>query len=310
MIKLFEQIGEFLNGSHPRPLLAIIGPTASGKTALSLKLAKKFNGEIISADSRQIYKFMDIGTDKILPPSKQGITHHMLDLVDPDEEFTLADFKRLALKTIDEIYRRHKLPILVGGTGLYFNAIIDNYDIPRVPPNHELRAQLAQYHEQNGTEALHQMLAERDPQTAKAIHPHNVRYVIRALEINLAGNMLKTDRKAEPQFNVFTIGIDWPREILYGRINRRVDLQIEKGLVNEVKTLLAQGYNEKLPAMSSLGYPEIIAYIQGKCTLEAASYTIKKNTRNYCKRQLTWFRRNRSIHWIDGPELEKFCADS
>lgn len=291
-----------------KPLIVILGPTASGKTALSIKIAKAFNGEIISTDSRQIYKYMDIGTDKIPVQKQEGVTHHLLDIIEPDQEFTLADFKRAALKTIEEIYRRRKLPILVGGTGLYLNAILQNYQIPQVPPQQDLRQKLEDYSKEHGSEALHQLLAEKDSQAADSIHPNNVRYVIRALEINMVANAPKMDQKGESIFHAFIIGINWPREFLYERINRRVDDQIARGLLNEVKTLLMKGYDEKLPAMSSLGYLELIQYTKGECTLEQAIENIKKNTRNYAKRQLTWFRHYQNVHWVEGEELEKLLS--
>ncbi len=303
---IFKELQDFLqNPENKNPLIVVLGPTASGKTAISLKIAKMFNGEIISTDSRQVYKYMDIGTDKILPAQQEGVPHHMLDFVDPTEEFTLADYKRIALKTIDEIYRRKHIPMLVGGTGLYINAIIQNYQIPQVPPNAQLRQELTEYCQKNGIEALYKILQEKDPQAAKRIHPNNIRYVIRALEINLAGNIKKIDTKGEPAFNVFVIGIDWPREELYARINQRVDNQIKRGLLNEFKTLLLKGYKETLPSMSSLGYKELVPFMRGECPLEKAVEDIKQNTRNYAKRQVTWFKKYKNIHWIDGHELEK-----
>lgn len=306
-MNLYEEIQQFLIESEQRanrPLLTILGPTASGKTALSLKLAKVFNGEIISADSRQIYKHMDIGTDKIPEMKQEGITHHLLDVADPKDEFTLSDYKRLATKAINEIHTRRKLPILCGGTGLYLNTIIENYQLPQIPPQIELRQRLAQYYEENGAEALHKLLAECDPETAAKIHPNNVRYVVRALEINMVSGQTKRDLKGDRLFNVFSIGIDWPREELYERINRRVDDQIARGLLNEVKSLLLRGYNEKIPSMSSLGYLELVEYINGGCNLDEATALIKQNTRNYAKRQMTWFRRYKDVYWIPGQELE------
>lgn len=305
-MKILEDIQNFLDESESLgkpPVLAIIGPTASGKTALSLEIAKKFNGEIVSADSRQIYKYMDIGTEKISQSEMQGITHHLLDIVNPDQEFTLADYKRKAVNTIKDIHKRGKLPILCGGTGLYLNAIIENYQIPRVPPQFDLRQQLAQYYEEHGAQALHKLLQERDPDAAAKIHPNNVRYVIRALEIFEAG-LDSQPPKGKKIFNIFTVGIDWPRESLYERINSRVHDQIDRGLLNEVKTLMHKGYNPGLPALSSIGYSEIIEFLNGDVTLEEAIENIKKNTRNYCKRQLTWFRRYQNINWINGDELQ------
>ncbi len=311
-MKIFESIREFLSDcvkEGQKPLIAVLGPTASGKTALSVEIAKKFNGEVISADSRQIYKYMDIGTAKIAPHEMRGIKHHLLDVADPADEFTLSDFKRHALKAINEIHARKKIPVLCGGTGLYFSTIIQNYEIPRIPPQFDIRQKLAQYYEEHGAEALHALLKERDPAAAARIHPNNVRYVIRALEINMAGGAPKNDEKGRPMFAVFKVGIDWPRDILYERINRRVDEQLSAGLLNEVKGLLMRGYDEKLPSMSSLGYPELIGYIKGEITLEEAADLIRKNTRNYCKRQLTWFRREKDVAWIGGEELKEILAE-
>lgn len=305
-MNLLDDLRQFLQTTQEqgkKPLVVILGPTASGKTALSLVLAKIFNGEIISADSRQIYKYMDIGTDKILPPQQLGIQHHLIDIVEPTQEFTVADFKRMALKTIDEIYKRQHLPIMAGGTGLYLNALIENYQIPHIPPQFDLRQELSRYYEENGAEALHKQLQERDPEAAARIHPNNVRYVIRALEINIAGNVTKTDKKGEPMFEVFAIGIEWPREALYERINLRVDQLFERGLVNEVKTLLMKGYSEKLPAMTSVGYQEIINFLKGHGTLEEAVNQMKQNTRNYAKRQVTWFKHYKNVHWITQETL-------
>lgn len=310
-MEIFEQLTQFLDttlADGRRPLVVVLGPTASGKTALSLRIAKMFNGEIISADSRQIYKYMDIGTDKITPAQQNGIPHHLIDELEPDQEFTMADFKRGAMKAIEEILRRRRLPILAGGTGLYLNTVLQNYQIPRVPPQHDLRFQLQKYYEQYGANQLHKILAEKDPESASRIHPNNVRYVIRALEINIAGNAPKVDEKAEPMFDVFSVGIEWPREALYERINTRVDELLNRGLLNEVKTMLMRGFDEKIPAMSSIGYHELIQYIRGNCTLEVAVEEIKKNTRNYAKRQLTWFRHYDNVHWVKGEELETFLS--
>lgn len=310
-MEIFQQLTEFLDDvavSGKKPLVVVLGPTASGKTALSLRIAKMFHGEIISADSRQIYKYMDIGTDKLLPAQQNGIPHHLIDELEPNQEFTVADFKRAAIKSIEEILRRRHLPILAGGTGLYLNTVLQNYQIPRVPPQHDLRFQLQKFYEQYGAAELFKLLQEKDPEAAARIHPNNVRYVIRALEINIAGNTPKVDEKAEPLYEVFSIGIEWPREILYERIEMRVDELINKGLLNEVKTLLMKGYDEKIPAMTSIGYQELIEYIRGKCSMEEAVTEIKKNTRNYAKRQLTWFRHYQNVHWVKGEELETYLS--
>lgn len=290
------------------PLIVVLGPTASGKTSLSIRIAKAFNGEVVSADSRQIYKYMDVVTEKVTEAEMQGVPHYLINIVEPDGEFTLADFKRHALKYITEILRRRHVPILCGGTGLYVNTIVENYQIPQVAPNFGLRQELNRYFERYGALALHKLLQERDPEAAEKIHPNNVRYVIRALEINLGGNMNKRDEKGEQQFNVFSVGIDWPREVLYDRINRRIDAQVDRGVLNEVKTLLMKGYGESLPSMSSLGYSELISYVKGQTDLQSALENFKKNTRNYAKRQLTWFRRYKDVRWIPPEELEEITT--
>jgi tRNA dimethylallyltransferase len=274
-----------------KPLIVILGPTASGKTALSLDLAKKFRGEIISTDSRQIYKEMDIGTDAILPAQQEGIQHHLMGIAKPDKTITTAEYTELALSKIKEIYGRKNIPILVGGTGLYISSIIFSYQIPRVPPDEKLRAKLYKEAEKKGNEYVHAKLAKLDPEAAKKIHPNNLRYVVRALEINLATGKNKVDVQKKSPFDVFIIGINWPREKLYERVNLRVDLQLKRGLLDEVKALLAKGYKENSPAMSSLGVKEIIPYLKGKATLDECVEVLKKNTRNYAKRQMTWFRR-------------------
>lgn len=303
---IIEEIAAFLEHAREegrKPLLAIVGPTAAGKTALSLKMAEKFDGEIISADSRQVYKHMDIGTDKIPPAARKNIPHHMIDVVEPNREFTVADFKRMATQAISDIHRRNRVPILCGGTGLYINVITQDYQLPDVPPNEELREELRKILEQKGPVFLHGILQEKDMEVANKIHPNNVPYVIRALEI-LDGGAQKINQKREPKYDIFIIGIDWPKEVLYQKINSRVDELMENGLLNEVKTLLMKGYNAKMPSLTSLGYLELIQFLEGHVTLEEAVEEIKKNTRNYCKRQMTWFRRDKNIHWIQGEDIK------
>ncbi len=306
-MNIFQELKDFLlDPKNKKPIIVILGPTASGKTALSLRIAKMFDGEIISTDSRQVYKYMDIGTDKIMPAQREGVPHHLLDFVEPDEDFTLADFKRIALKTIAEIYSRGHMPMLVGGTGLYINAIIQNYEIPSVPPNLKLRQEYTEYAKKHGVEALHKLLQEKDPQAAARIHPNNIRYVIRALEINIAGGIQKIDTKGLSSFSPFIIGIEWPREELYARINLRVDNQVKRGLLQEFKMLIDKGFKPDLPSMSSLGYKELLPFLRGQSELEPALEEIKKNTRNYAKRQITWFKQYKDIHWLNGHDLEKF----
>jgi len=296
-----SKVNDFLEESknlNKKPLLVILGGTASGKTALSIKIAKEFDGEVISTDSRQVYKYMDIGTAKVTPQETEGIPHYMIDIVDPAEEFTLADFVSQAKKHIADIHFRGKLPILAGGTGLYTRAICDNFDIPRVPPNHELREKLDKLYPQE----LYLKLKELDPEAAEKIHPNNKRYTIRAIEIAMADK--KPEQKPQTEYNVLKFGIEWDREKLYERINTRSANQIEEGLINEAKTLLAKGYDENLPSMSSFGYPEMIKYIKGELTLDEALELLQKNTRNYAKRQLTWFRREPNVNWVDGATIK------
>lgn len=301
MKKLLKNIEHFLKSANC-PLLVILGQTASGKTALSLKIAKKFGGEIVSSDSRQVYKGMDIGTDKISEKERAQISHHLIDIIDPDIRFTLADYQDLANTAIRNILKRKKLPILTGGTGLYMNAIVQNYEIPRVPPNEDLRHKLLQEAKKFGHEYLHEKLKSLDKEAAEKIHPKNLRYVIRAIEVAMAN----TSEKLNPmttQYETCLIGINWDREVLYERINKRVEIQIKRGLLKEVEILMKK-YDRNLPSMSSLGYKELVEFLQGKISYEQAIEDIKKNTRNYAKRQMTWFKKLENIHWLDGKSLE------
>jgi tRNA dimethylallyltransferase len=293
LVKNFLARGD---GSDKKPLIVILGPTASGKTALSLKLAQQFNGEIISADSRQVYRHMNIGTDKILQEAKQGVPHYLLDIVNPDERFTVADFKMQAEALIDDIAARGKLPMLVGGTGLYIRAITENFAIP--PENPRLRAQLMKELKKNGLDALYEKLKKLDPATAAKIHPKNAPYIVRALEIFMTTGQPKNDVKKMPKYRCLQIGLSWPREALFERIHRRIDEQIERGLVDETKKLLVLGYSKNLPSMNTLGYKEMVAHLEGIISLDEARDLLKKNTRNFAKRQMTWFKRDKEVVWI------------
>lgn len=286
-----------------KPLLVILGPTASGKTKLSLNLAKQLNGEIISTDSRQIYREMPIATDVIMPNEQEGVTHHMLEIVSPSETLTLAEFKDLATQKIEQIHQQNKLPILAGGTGLYVSAITQGYDVPKVAPNDKLRDQLEKEAEEHGNEFVHNKLKELDPQAAYSIHPNNLRYVIRAIEINEATGANKSDSMSQSPYNTFFLGITRPREELYERINARVDKQVERGLIEEVQALIKKGYAENLPSMSSLGVKEIIPYINREMDLSECLEILKRNTRRYCKRQLTWLKRYDNVHWLNPSEI-------
>lgn len=282
-----------------KPLIVILGGTASGKTALSIKIAKEFDGEVISTDSRQVYKYMDIGTAKVTEEEMEGIPHYMIDVVSPDEEFSLADFVQKAKDHIADIQKRGKVPILAGGTGLYTRAICDNFDIPRVPPNPELRAEL----EKLDTDSLHNKLKDLDPDAAERIHPNNRRYVIRAIELAKSDKIQPQNGK--PEYDVLKFGIEWDRDLLYKRINERSAIQIKNGLIEETQSLIDKGFDSKLPSMSSLGYPEMLKYINKELPLDEALTLLQQNTRHYAKRQITWFKKELNVIWLNGSELKR-----
>jgi tRNA dimethylallyltransferase len=304
-----ERVRRFLieaGNSEKKPLIVVLGPTASGKTAFSLKLALEIDGEIISADSRQIYRGMDIGTDKISAPIREKIKHHMIDIREPDQPYSLADFQRETKRIIADIHRRKKVPILVGGTGLYISSIVQNYLLPDAPPDPNIRAELEGELEREGADHLHKMLKELDPLAASKIHPNNHRYLVRALEINLSTqrNVEEQKRRGECPYEVFQIGIDWPTERLFERINYRVEEQRTSGLIEETQVLYSR-YNKKLPSMTGLGYKQIIQYLDEELTLDEALEVLKKDTRDYARRQRTWFNRDKSIFWVEGEELAR-----
>ncbi len=289
------------------PLIAVIGPTASGKTALGIALAQAYSGEIISADSRQLYTEMNIGTAKPTAEELKAARHHIIDLISPDKPFTLADYQKLANQTILEIHSRHHIPILVGGTGLYINSITQNYTLSDSRPDPTHRAEMEDLAKTQGKEAVHDILAKLDPDSASRIHAHNLRYVIRAIEIARQASRTGQSQTEDSPYLTFYIFIDWPREVLYDRINRRIDRQIEDGLIEETRQLLTK-YPDNPPALSSLGYQEIGEYLAGRTTLENAIEEFKKHTRNYAKRQLTWFRKIKSLYSIAGTELAEFIS--
>lgn len=285
-------------------IIVILGPTASGKTDLGLALAKKYDGEIISADSRQVYKKMDIGTAKMMgewASDRQmyvvdGIPHHLIDIINPDTDFSLADFKKMAIEAINDILKRGKVPIVVGGTGLYIWALVDNLDIPEIQPDNKLRKEL----EIKPLAELVSVLIEKDPESAQKIDLKNPRRVIRALEVVMTtGQSFFNQRtKSSPLFEALQIGLDVPKEELFKRINERVDRQIEAGLVEEVKQLVNDGYSWDLPSMSGIGYRQIGLYLRGEVTLPEAIELLKQDTRQYAKRQMTWFKRDKRIQWV------------
>jgi tRNA dimethylallyltransferase len=295
-------------------LVVILGPTASGKSDLAIKLAKKFKGEIISADSRQIYKGMDIGTAK--PKGHQssanshrslvskGIRHYMINTVKPSQTLTLTEYKDRAIEVINNITRRGKVPFLVGGTGLYISSIVNNWLIPKVRPSKKLRNEL----EGKTNKWLFKQLKKLDRETAANIDPQNKRRLVRALEVCLTSDLpfSKQRKRGNSLFNILEIGLDLEREKLYKGIGKRVDLMIRAGLVREVKSLIRRGYGWHLPAMSGIGYRQVGQYLRGEISLERAIELIKRDTRRYAKRQLTWFRKDKRIRWIGGPkEAEK-----
>lgn len=284
-------------------LIVILGPTASGKSGLAIKLAKKFNGEIISADSRQIYQEMNIGTAKPTKKELKTIPHHLIDIKNPNQNYTLAQYKNDAIKAIDKVIKRGKIPFLVGGTGLYIDAVVNNLEIPRVKPNQKLRKQLEKEIETKGLKFLFDKLVALDPESAYIVDPNNPRRVIRALEITLLTNkpFSQQRKKGEPLFDALKIGISILPEKLKKRIYKRVDLMIKKGLAKEAKNLLIK-YTSKPIAFDAIGYREIIDYFKGKINFEEATNLIKTNTWRFAKRQLTWFRKDKNIRWISSKK--------
>jgi len=297
----------------PVRLLVIVGPTAVGKSALAIRLAQEFEGEIISADSRQIYRYMDIGTAKVTPEERASVPHHLIDVVAPDEELTLAHYQRLAAEGIEEVWARGKLPILVGGTGLYVRALTEGWTVPEVPPDRALRARLEEQARREGPIALHASLAAVDPLAAQRIDPRNVRRVIRALEVyRRTGVPISAQQdKVAPSYRLLKIGLTMEREALYRRIDERVERMIAQGLEAEVRGLVARGYGCELPSMSGLGYREIGQYLRGEVTLEVAIALIKRNTRRFVRQQYNWFRlSDPAIHWFDAAQLDERALDA
>ncbi len=282
-------------------LIAIVGPTAVGKSALAIRLAQAFDGEIVSADSRQVYRYMNIGTAK--PPSEERtlVPHHLIDVVDPDEDFTLALYQEIASSAIRDIQRRGRLAFLVGGSGLYVKSIVDGLSIPQVAPDAGLRHDLEEKVRDEGYTSLYNELKKVDPVAAGKIDPKNVRRVIRALEVYRAtGTPFSSHQKNLPAFQILTIGLTTDRDNLYGKIDSRVDGMIQRGLINEVKGLMQCGYSLDLPAMSSLGYKRIGQHINGDLGLEEAVQRIKYDTHRFARHQYAWFRPgDDSIHWFD-----------
>ena len=285
------------------PLIVVAGPTASGKTSLAIDIAKTLDGEIVCADSMQIYKYMDIGTAKATRDEQAQCPHHLMDIVEPDCEFSVADYTELAHKTISDIVSRGKTPIMCGGTGLYIDSVVNDVEFGEFDNDYTLRRELEELAKKEGSQRLIDMLSEFDPLSAKKLHPNNLKRIIRAIEfykvsgIPISEHQHMTKLK-ESRYNAVEFIIDRERYELYDRINRRVDIMMDEGLADEVKTLMDRGYSPKLNSMQGIGYKELIAYFEGKSTLDEAVDAIKQNSRRYAKRQLTWFRRNENIHWL------------
>ncbi|MBI1280188.1 MAG: tRNA (adenosine(37)-N6)-dimethylallyltransferase MiaA [Anaerolineaceae bacterium] len=275
-----------------KPLLIILGPTAVGKTGLAIEAAKQIGGEIISADSRQIYRKMDIGTAKPTPAQQAMVPHHLIDVVEPNENLSLADYQKLARSAIDEVHSKGFVPMLVGGTGQYITALVEGWSIPQVPPNDVLRSELEAFAQQEGAAALHLRLETLDPTAAANIDYRNVRRVVRALEVCIVTGepISELQRKQAPDYDMKHIGLTMERETLYEQADRRVDLMMQEGFLNEVEGLLAAGYSRKLPSMSGLGYAELTAHVLDNLTLEEAIIRTKHSTHDFIRRQYTWFR--------------------
>lgn len=294
-----------------KPKLVIIaGPTAVGKTEISIQLARAINGEIISADSMQVYKRMDIGSAKIMPDEMQGIRHHLIDVLEPTEEFNIVRFQKMAKMAVDEIISIGKIPILVGGTGFYIQSLLYDIDF-REEENIDatIRSSLQLFAETNGKEALHERLKEIDPEAAEAIPPGNVKRVIRAIEFyethheKISSHNKEQKEKESPYDFAFFVLTD-ERPLLYERIDKRVNLMLEKGLIDEVRALKSEGLTRSHISMQGLGYKEILAWLEGEISLDEAVYILKRDTRHFAKRQITWFKRERDVKWLDKSEFE------
>ncbi len=289
------------------PVIIIAGPTASGKTGLSIELAKLINGSIISADSMQIYRYMDIGTAKPDEKERSGIRHFLIDEVDPDENFSVARYRELALGYIEAIIKEGRHPIIAGGTGLYINSLLYNINFSEAICDEELRSLLRSEAEEKGNRYLYEKLLAMDPEAASKIHENDVKRVIRAIEVFTHTNKpisehVKMSRQEPVPYRYMVFGLNWDREKLYRRIDARVDRMIEDGLVDEVRRLVEMGYDKGTTAMQAIGYKEVLSYLKGEITLEDTVDILKRDTRHYAKRQLTWFRRMREIIWVDMDE--------
>ena len=288
------------------PLIILTGPTAVGKTDLSIQLAKAVDAEIVSADSMQIYKYMDIGSAKVTEEEMQGVKHYLVDEIEPDMPFSVSEYKRMAEEYIDEISSRGKNVIVTGGTGLYLNSLIYDMDFGKSDANQELREELKKELEENGPVYMYEKLVSLDKEAAERIHPNNTKRVIRAIEVAMSGekmNDFSKDLRYNKKYRPIIIVLNRDRQALYDRINLRVDIMLKNGLIEEVKGLLEKGYTKDMISMQGIGYKEIIKYFEGEYTLDEAIEIIKRDSRRYAKRQLTWFRRYEDAKWF---EIDKF----
>ena len=291
-----------------KPLIVLTGPTAAGKTELSIALAKKLNGAIISADSMQVYKYMNIGSAKIRPEEMQGVRHYLVDVLDPREEFHVARFQQMAKEALEEIYRNGQLPIVVGGTGFYIQALLKDIDFDESSGELPCRKELEETARREGGAVLYERLKQVDPESAEAIHPNNVKRVIRALEFyQETGQPIslhnREQKEKQPPYTYAYFVLNDDRARLYERIDRRVDRMVEQGLVEEVRWLKEHGYDRSLVSMQGLGYKELFPYLDGTCSLEEAVEIIKRDTRHFAKRQITWFKREPDVIWLNQQEF-------
>lgn len=292
-----------------RPLIILTGPTAVGKTAVSIQLAKAVGGEIVSADSMQIYKYMDVGTAKIMPDEMEGVPHHLIDEITPDTPFHVYEFKKMAQASMEQIYERGNIPIVTGGTGFYIQALLYDIDFCDEPADHAYRRELTEISEEKGTGYLHDMLRAVDEDSARSIHPHNRKRVIRALEyfhdngVPISVHNREQREKQSPYHFLYLV-LTMDRQKLYERINKRVDQMVRNGLFEETEMLLAKGYTKDMVSMQAIGYKELFPYFEGSVTKEEAIEQLKQDTRHFAKRQLTWFRRERDVTFIQKDDFE------
>lgn len=295
------------------PVIIIVGPTASGKTGLSIELAKLIKGSIVSADSMQIYRHMNIGTAKPDLAEMSGVSHYMIDEVNPDESFSVAKYRELALRYIELILEQGRRPIVAGGTGLYINSLLYNISFSQTICDNELREALKKEAIEMGNRHLHEKLKRIDPIAASRIHENDTKRVIRAIEVYTHTNKTisehsRVSRADPPPYNYILFGLDWERKKLYDRIDVRVDAMIEAGLIEEVKNLAQMGFDKGATSMQGIGYKEILSYLKGECSMDEMVYILKRNTRRYAKRQLTWFRRIQEIKWLRVDENSDFTG--